>query len=297
MRESTAPSTLRRLLVLQQFSAFAGAELAELAMLADNVAETVFTAGQIIAPAEQPVSALHLILSGRVESGNGGTDVWGPRSVFGLLEVLARRRRTLPAIATVETRTLALGSGDAIEILEDNFGVLRAVLRGLAGQLVGLPDAALAPRRCRCVAVAGERLGLVERLIVLRQHVPFVRGQLQALAAVAHASDEVHWPAGAIVTRSGELADGMLVVLEGELAARTASGSSRTLVAGDQIGGLLTLAGLRHRETIEAITPVRALRTTGATILDVLEDHTELGLTMIGTFAGALLDAGEVQIN
>jgi hypothetical protein len=36
---------------------------------------------------------------------------------------------------------------------------------------------------------------------------------------------------------------------------------------------------------------VRALRTTGPAILDVLEDHTDVGLAMIASFAGALLDA------
>ena len=41
---------------------------------------------------------------------------------------------------------------------------------------------------------------------------------------------------------------------------------------------------------IEATSPVRILRSRGSAILDVIEDHTDVGLAMLATFSRTLLD-------
>ena len=126
------PGSLRRVLALRQFSALSSVDLTELAMVAENVVETTLLAGNRIVAAGARVPALHLIVDGRIESGD---DSWGPRDTFGLLEVLARRPAETPAIAAVDTRVFRITAGDLREILEDNFGLLRAMLRELAGRL------------------------------------------------------------------------------------------------------------------------------------------------------------------
>jgi CRP-like cAMP-binding protein len=130
-------------------------------------------------------------------------------------------------------------------------------------------------------------LTLVDRLIVLRRHMPFDDGRLQAIAAVAHASEEITWPAGFLVARAGDAAEAGIVILEGSV-----QHGSRTLGPGDSIGTLEMLARLRHPFDIVTLGPTRALRCPVAAILDVIEDHTELGLAMLTTFARQLLDAG-----
>jgi CRP-like cAMP-binding protein len=289
------PVVLRRLLALRQFPVFAGADLGDLAVVADNLVEATFPAGARVAGIDSRVPALHLVLDGRIDARTPRETIqsWGPHTVFGLLEVLAGRKFEAPAIAAVETRTLELAASDSIEVLEDNFGVLRTMMRELATRLVAVLEIRPPTPSSQLVVPTG-RLTMVERLIVLRQQVPFARGRLQALAALAQASEEVSWPAGSIVARNGSAADGALVILDGTLHATRADHPVRILGPGDAVGSLETLAGLHHRFTVETTTPVRAMRSAGATMLDILEDHTDLGLAMIATFAGALLDASAV---
>jgi len=291
------PIPLHRLLSLRQFPALASVELVELVMVAENVVESTFPPGTSFATADARVAALHLVLDGRIETRHGtSVETWGPRQVFGLLEVLAGRSAVASAIAATMTRTLRLAAGDTIEVLEDNFGLLRVTLRELAARLVGYVDRPRVQAQHHLGFSGTGSLTLVERLIVLRQHMPFVGGRLQALAAVAHAAEEMSWPAGITVAQSGSMADAAIMIVEGTLRATRPDGVSRILRAGDAIGPLETLAGMRHGATVETTSPVRAISCSGATILDVLEDHTDLGLMMIASFAGALLDRARAPV-
>ena len=270
-----SPALMHRMLVLRQFPLFANAELPELATVAENVVERGFGPGEIVSPAERPTS-LHLILDGCIETDHR----LGPRDVLGALEVAAHRPARMPAIAVTPARTLELGASDYFELLEDNFGLLIAAIRDLAARVLPLGEL-----RREIAMPFGDPLGLVERMIVLRQHVPFSGARLEALAILAHAATEVHYPADTIVKRAYTFADSALIVLDGRLRA-----GNRTLGPGHAIGVFETLANAQHVVTIEAATPVRALVCQASTILDVLEDHTDFALSTLETFARALFD-------
>lgn len=286
MRDMT-PFLLRRMLALRQFPMLADAELGELAMLAENLIEATFAPGQIVAPAGVRPSALHLVVSGELASPSEGR-TWGPRHAFGTLEVLARRALTGPVIATRPTQTLQLLSSEITEVLDENFGVLRAAVQGLSARMIALV------RLPQISVPEVTPLGLVDRLIVLRQQAPFAHARLDALAMLAHASEELSFPAGAVVARRGELATATLVVVEGALHARRNDSDAATLGPGQAIAPFETLAELPHPATLEATTAVRALASTATAIYDTIEDHTDLGLAMIRAFATTLLDAREI---
>lgn len=276
MRDQT-PQLMRRMLALRQFSLFAPAELGELAMVAENVVERSFAAGALVAPAEH-LTSLHLIVDGEVET---GAVRLGPRSVHGSLEVAAHKPARDRAIATTATHTLELGASDYLEILEDNISLLLATIRDLSVRVIPLGDL---HRRFTMPAGHGA-LGLVERMILLRQQIPFSSARLEALAILAHAAEEARWSPGAIVKRANVRADGSLIILEG-----TVRAGGRTLGPGHALGVLETLGGVHHTETYEAVTPVRALVSHAATIFDVLEDHTDFALSILETFSRALID-------
>ncbi len=282
------PHGLRRMLSLRQFKLFESADLDELATIAENLIETRVPAGTVLATAGTRLRALHLILEGRIET-RPRAHAWGPRQAFGALEVFANREALHTTVAATELRTLHLSAADIGEVLEDNFGVLLATLRELASRVVAL---APPPPRAATMFTPGNPLGLVERLILLRQQLPFTRARLQALATLAHASDEIMWPAHTVVVRAGDPATGGFIIVDGTmLATRSGSVTTELLEPGALVGHLETLAGLPHSATIETTLPVRALRSGSSAILDVLEDHTDVGLAMMATFAGALLDA------
>jgi CRP-like cAMP-binding protein len=288
MSDPTVPP-VRYLFALRQFAAFAQVDLGELAVIADNVCETRFAAGALIAPGDAPLASLHLVLEGGIET---RADRWRSRDVFGLLEVLAERPLGAPAIAARETTTLALAAADTREILEDNFGVLHAVIRGLVGRLVAL-DLGATPT---VEIPSSSRLSLVERLMVLRQLAPFAGGRLHALAAVAQGCEEVVWPGGHALACAGHPADGFTIILDGSpKSTRPDHATTHGLRAGDTTGLLETIGQLRHPLAIETTGPTRLLRCSSANLIDVLEDHPDLGLAIVRNAATALLDAPRLE--
>ena len=291
MRE-VVPPPLRTLFALRQFAAFSGVGLAELAVVADNVRETQFAAGAEIAAAAAHLSALHLVIEGSIETRSGDLVAhWGPREVFGLLEVLAGRPVPTRVVSLDETRTLELRASDALELLEDNLGVLHAVLHALVTRLIaigGQPAAIAIP--------SSEELSLVDRLILLRQLAPFAGGGLHALAAIAQSCEQLLLPAGTQLARAGQRPDSFAIVLDSNVQfSRGAALPPLILRSGEALGLLEAIGGVAHTFDVVATRGTRILRCPTATLLDVLEDHSDLGLTIIHNVATHLLDHGVVE--
>lgn len=286
------PFALRRILALRQFPILCDAELGELALFAENVAEVTLPAGTAVATAGAQLAALHLVLEGEIAAVGAQSRAWRSRQVFGALEVLAGRGISAHAVTTMETTTLQLLAPDVIEILEDSFGVMRAALRGLAAQ------ARTRSTRGRPVTPPAVRsLGLVERLLVLRQQTAFSGAPLESLVALAHASEEVALPTGTVMTQAGDAGTSSYVIVEGASRATHASGTAGVLGPGDTIGHLEILGHLPYDETIEAIEPLRALKIEAPDLFDVIEDHTDFGRAILAALAGQLLDAPAFPIN
>jgi CRP-like cAMP-binding protein len=278
--------SIQRLLTLRQFPGLGDAELAELAMIAENVVEVEFPIGAVVAPPSR-VPDLHLVVEGRIEAGPAA---WGPRQVYGALEVMAGRVVATPAIAVRATRALQLPAADFAEVLEDNFGLLSNVRRSLARQLLAAGHRASARARLPYIFRPGA-LGLVDRLILLRHQITFATGWIQALAALTQSTREVHWPAGAIVSRAGDPVASALVIIDGTV--RCGPGpDARLLGPGEALGALEVLAEVPYQATAEAITCVRSLECPSIALFDMMEDHTELALSMITRLASVLLDGG-----
>lgn len=277
MRESST-TALRKLMGLRRFPLFTTADLDEVATVAENVTERTFAPGSVLAAAGSYPRAMQLVLEGRVESYPSGRTWIGP-TVLGALEVFADQPLDAGWIAITDVRTLELSASTVGEILEDNVGVMLATLRELGQRLLARgPDVGSAP------VPAGQPLGLVERLLALRQQLPFKSARLQALTTLAKTCHEVRWSSGESIVSANDRQEFGLIVLEGELALE----SGATLGPGSSVGLLEAIAGARHQGA-RALTPVRALRTSAAAIFDVIEDHTDVGLGMIAAFASALL--------
>ncbi|HUJ60004.1 MAG TPA: cyclic nucleotide-binding domain-containing protein [Kofleriaceae bacterium] len=286
-----SPQLLRRMLALRQIRLLAGAELNELAMLAENVADATFVRGAVVARAGLPLRAIHVVLEGTIASPERGL-AWGAHQVFGALEVLSGRPLASAAVATTSTRTLQLFADDVSDLLDDNFGLLRATLRELATAALAVP-----PHHAALAIPDVDPLGFVDRLLVLRQLAPLSGARLDGVAMLAQGATEVVVPPGVELVRAGEPAPIGHVIVEGALAARRATGETRAVHPGDAIGLLELLAGADHGWTVETATRVRALECSATAMFDVIEDRTELGIAMIASLAAMLLDIASDSTN
>lgn len=288
------PAHLRRILKLRQFALFDAADVDELATIAENVTETFLPAGSILVAEGARVPSIQLVLGGRVEA-HGGGRVWERGSVVGALEVFAGRPARYTAVAATPVETLRIYAGDVGELLEDSFSVLRTVLRELAVRVTSQRESVHRVEMPAGAMPGG--LGLVERLVMLRQQLPFSRARLQALATLAHASEEIEYEPGASLVRAGELATHGYVITDGT-ASSTLAGDEGVehLAPGCSFGHLAAIAGGRYVASVRATSAVRALRFSTSAILDVIEDHTDVGVTMIATLASQLLDMDPVVV-
>jgi CRP-like cAMP-binding protein len=264
------PFVLRRAMWLRHVRWLSAAELPDLALLAENLTEVHFAAGELVSAAGVMPCALHFVIHG--ELGIDGRR-WGPGSVVSALEVFARRPLAHSLLAIEDTRTLQLTSSDLFEILEDNFAILRAALRGFADSMPPPPPVIALPP-------LGTPLGFVERLSLLRDQPTFAGARLDALAELAHASQELWFAEGTPIVRIGDPAASSFIILDGSV-----MGPQGLLGPGHTIGAFETLAERPYRATVEARTPVRALENSANAIFDVLEDHTDLGMAMLASFA------------
>lgn len=295
-------TAIERLLTLRKFPGLDEADLGELAIIAENVLERHFPAGALVAsasrrprrepggPVENTGRALHLVVEGRLVTGTGMS--WGPHEVCGALEAMAGRRAREDVFAEVPTHTLSLTALEFSEILEDNFGLLTSVRRSLAQQLLAVSTVRPEEEEGKVLlpeVTSDAPLGMVERLMVLRRRMPFGKGRIDAMAALAQAGDEVRLPANSDLAVEGAMPTAVIILLEGSARTQFAGGSS-VLGPGKSIGALEALGRVPYQQTVTALTQVRALRFPTAALLDVLEDHTDLALSMVAALATALVD-------
>ncbi len=287
------PSAIERMLTLRQFPGFDEAELGELAIVADNVVEQTFEAGQEVSGIGRS-PALLLVVDGTLTGRTSGR-VWNQHEVLHTLEAMAGRRTKEAIVAQTAAKTLRIAAKDFVEILEDNFGFLCNVRRTLARRLLTIAAPPPPSEGVEVIDIAAQPLGMVERLITLRKHVPFAKGRIEALAALAQASEEIRLPANAQIGRVGEPASSMLILLEGSAQLSRTGGPPVVIGPGQAIGALETLGEVPFTATIRGLAGIRALRFPAAALFDVLEDHTDLALSMVESFAAAILDAGVIE--
>lgn len=287
MRDHTPIAMHQRLLILRQVPGFADADLAELASIAENLVETTFDAGELVSAPAARVAAVHVVVDGMLAA---GSERWGPSRLFGAFEVIAGRAVTRSVVALTPTRTLRLAAADVAEVLEDNHTILSSARRAIARRLLALVRADRHPTSRTTVGAPPDHpLGLVERLIALRQQTPFATSRIQALAAIAQSADEVWIDKGTLIHDNGADADSMLLVVEGLL--RTSGLHPRVYGPGDAVGILEVLGETGHDASVVTLTDTRVLRVPAIAVLDVMEDHTDFALGMISTLACELLDA------
>jgi CRP-like cAMP-binding protein len=283
-----SPLVLRRLLALLQSPLLVDIELSELAILAENVVESTFVRGEQVAPGGQCPRSIHHVLEGRIELAAAPARTWTAHTTFGLLEVLSRRPLAAPALAVSDVTTLELDAADLFEILEDHFVLLRRLIRALAARAIELPSRW--PPVPPPAPAPDAPMGLVDRMIFIRQYLPLVAARMQPLAILAHAARELTWSPGEVVAHAGASDRDAFIVVEGALAATRDGEETRLYGPRTAFGALEIFAGRPHDHEVTAITHARVLALPANVLLDVLEDCADLALSVAASLAAAILD-------
>lgn len=283
---------LERILYLRSLPTVGKASIEDLASIAEYLEERTYRQGQALIRGDRPVESIHFVVSGMVRSTFEGATVRvvEPPDGVGFVGFLARQPSGYEAVAEVDTRTLAIDTDVFVGILEDRFALLYGGIQQVSGQLLALQVRSTESAEVVVGAAPTAPLDLVERLVWMSDHGVFARSNLDAAMALARQQVERRWLPGARIWSEGEPSELGLSIRHGRVRCWNQAGDRQfTGGSGFSLGYLEGLAGVPRRVTAEAETEVVALVDRISTIIDVLEDNSDLAFDLSAAFATGLL--------
>jgi len=264
----------------------------ELALVAEQGRIRLFRQGEALLRRGEPIGAVFVVLEGRVHLRRGDHELGHATAGGGVggLGFLARDDEGIDAICETETLTLEIDTDTLGEILEDRFPVLQHLLRETTRLLVDLWHRA--PRECVTAAPAPtaagfeRRLDLVERMLFLRQGLPFLRSSAAALADLARNVVELEFEPGVVLWRQGEPARQVLMLVSGEVRCTAPiPGFFLQPTSGFPLGGLDAVAGVPRWYDAVCAGPVVMLSGDVEMLFDLFEDSAAVALDYLAQIA------------
>lgn len=170
------------------------------------------------------------------------------------------------------------------EVLEEHFPVWLATAQGIASWLLNLaPVSPLQTAERRAESLVPR---LTERIAALQEAMPFARGYVDALMQLDEEAVPVRYEPGDVIWRAGDVADSVLVVLDGAVRGLTADEPSG-------IGSLELFANRPRASALEAVEPTTALRIGKELLYDLVEDHHELARDLLAMIAASIVQIME----
>jgi CRP-like cAMP-binding protein len=285
-------------LFLKRVPGLSDLHTSDLAFLAEGVDERFSRRGTILLRRGEPVSAVHLVVQGRVRLARRGRElgVAEAGSVIGGRLLLAQDPEGLDAVVEEDTTSLSLDRETFLDALEERFEIFLRILRNACRDLVALlkrfpREAAASPAR-PAPPLSGSDLDLVDRIVLLTR-TPFWAYGVDALAELSQRLEEVRFPAGSVLWRRGDRATRLLIVARGSVRCAPERDVTFLAKAGESLGVLEALGHLPRWHDAIAEEPVVALEGDAEQIVDVLEDNLEMGFGILSHLVRLSIEVGE----
>jgi CRP-like cAMP-binding protein len=286
---------MERMLAIKAMPVFVDVHPDDLAVIAEYARLCTFRRGETLYDGSAaPVSTIHLVLEGRVTEHRGRRPFisHGPLHVLGGEDALALSAGDVTAIADEDTRTLAIERDQLREVLEDNFGVLSAALRGVAEATLRLRRR-IVPSAGFPDAVPSESAGPAhllddpgERVAFLWEHTWLRHARVRMLGQLAADAESVALGDGDALWAAGDRAEHALVVVTGRVHCETADGRQRFEAGRGTVLGLEEALAADTRWFGASVRePGSTLKISRAALLDVLEDDPDSALALLAAFA------------
>jgi len=281
-------SRLQREIFFRTFASATRPSEAVVQQFVESLIEMQVPRGAVLFRAGDPSDYIHYIVSGqiRLDDPSGRTAPWsfGGRSAIGAIDAIQDQPYSRTAVAVEDVLLFRIRFEDYLEILEDNFEFAKAgvgFIYGRAEELSrGLPGDFVYPdQRSPDLPIRRPlgRLGLVERVQVLRASRPFRQIRLQVLVSLAQAAAERRLGAGQTLYELGEDTSALWFVVSGSVVGERAVPALAARFAPGTM--VLPLAALAQREAgyrAVAAEPSLVLALGKEDLWDVMEDHSDV---------------------
>jgi CRP-like cAMP-binding protein len=291
---------MERLLHLRTLPILGTLSPEDLGLVAEQARTRVFRKGERLLRKGEPIGAVHIIVEGRVHLRRGEQDLGlaSPGAAVGGLGYLARDPNGVEAVAETDVVALELDGDTLDEILEDRFPVLQHILRETSRGLIDLWHEA--PREClaaqtRMVAPGFKSpLDLVQRMLFLREGLPFIRASASALADLARGLVELRFEKGTVLWRRGEPGRQVQMLVEGRVScASPIQDFCLEPEPGFPLGGLDAVAGVPRWYDAVCETPVVTLSGNAEILFDLFEDNSDVAMAYLAQVSRVHLDVLE----
>jgi CRP-like cAMP-binding protein len=293
----------QRFLFLRTIPGFAEVPPEVAQVVAANASERFFAKGEHLYRSGVPALEIQYVVSGECEIIRNARAVrrLGPRSVVGGVSALAGEALGYDCIALEDMITLALAVEDSQDIFEDHFVLLKRVLRGTSHEVLESrrklgPSAGFGPVS-EPFTFPDRPFDLVERMAFLRKTFSFGDSEIDAIADLARDIQEVHLPKGEVLWNVGDRSTYSLLPLRGVVDCRATDPDQHfQLGPGDSVGAIDAMAGERRWFRAEVMEDLVAFRIDQEALLEVLEDHFTMAMSLLRSIATGILHLYDQEI-
>lgn len=276
---------------LEPFHTLSHAQLAAIALEADEV---VYQEESWLVRPGDPVRAMHVLVDGFAHVvGEDRPHRLGPGATVGFPDLLVPRPSRTGTRADTDIVALSIDMDSLRTLCEHDFAILAALLTHLAERATQDPRAA-----ARIVAGSDRpwaplpegRLDRVRRMLALHRVPAFPAHSMDALAELAGHVSQLTAAEDQDLWAAGRRADGFWIVCSGSIEVTGPERSTVTVGPGGLVGFVETLAGQRYVGRARARAPATVLAVGVDPFFDVLEDHFELGFSLLAYLAAHLVE-------
>lgn len=277
-----------RLTALRALPGWLELPAADLALIASIATARVVEPGQVLVEEGRPLHSIFVVVDGELSVRRAGRDrVARSRDLVGAVSGLARDPGGLSCTSIGRSALLELSLDDLEDVLEDRSTLLARWMRTVARDCLRWTREVPAP------AGRGLRLDppldLVDRISLLRCTELLDGAGVDALASFAGAAREIDLVEWEALWSSSDRSDTIAVVAKGRIQARATTGVSVSLASGDVLGVLEAFAEEPRWYDAFAETRATLLVLDRDAMIDVWEDHPEVGVEMLRAVCAELL--------
>lgn len=287
-----------RLRLLQSIPLFSSLDADDLVLLAEYAEEEHRRRGAVLVAQNEPVDAMRVLVEGSVVMRKNGKPVrrFDERSPIGVLSALRSDGGDVEVVTTSRTLCLKLDREVLLNLLEDRFVLFSRVLRATARQLraereaISYADVARDDSALEDDALHPE--DVVDRFLVLREGIAFVERDLFGLWHLSRRAASMTFVEGEKIFSRGEPSTDFYYVAAGAVRA-TNDGATWMFGPQDSVGVVDLLAEEPRSYDAVATKRTSVVQIEREELLDIFEDHFELGMSCLSTVTGQTLRALE----
>jgi CRP-like cAMP-binding protein len=285
-----------RLVALRAVPGWADLPAADLALLASIAAPRRVDAGQTLVREGDSLGSIFVVVDGELaihrDGGVAGRAV--AHDIIGATAGLATDAASWSCVASRASVLLELPIEELEDVLEDRFSILLRWIEETAQRSIALrrglgSTAGFASTTSLDATSEVPELALIERVWALRQNELLRTGRIDGLTSLARGAREIRLPEGGLLWTTGERADFIALVVSGTLRAATSDGHRFAFARNDLVGELETVSERPRWFDAVAERPTVLLALDRDRMLDIWEDHPDVGIEFLRGLSTALL--------